>query len=301
MSDIHEITDIAPDLLDDFTDHPFKPYEGERFNDMVESIRANGVLVPIIIRPRNTGRYEILSGHNRVRAARAAGLETVPAIVRESPNDKEALLIVTETNLIQRSFADMAHSERALVLATHYGAVKGRGYRSDLVKEIETMTDELFPYGAVPKSLRNLEKGYGLSKNTIARYLRINMLIPKLKQRLDDKLLTIRAAVELSYLTKEAQEIVADVSESNIYQLNVKSAELLRALSAERVLTKSDVMKTLYAGNNADDADKDAVPRRTRTFRITSDILSRYFDDDTPRAEIEKVLAQALENFYENE
>jgi len=120
-----------------FANHPFKLYEGQRFIDMVESIRANGVLSPIIVRPTNGDNYEILSGHNRVNAAREAGLTEVPAIVKNDLTDEEALFIVTETNLVQRSFADMKHSERAAALSALYTAMKKQGYRSDLIDEIE--------------------------------------------------------------------------------------------------------------------------------------------------------------------
>ena len=105
--------------LTPYKSHPFKLYTGQRLDDMVESVRANGVLVPIIMRSAEGMMYEILFGHNRVEAARAAGLETIPAIVREDLSDEDALLIVTETNLLQRSFADLTHSERAVTMSMH--------------------------------------------------------------------------------------------------------------------------------------------------------------------------------------
>jgi len=120
-----------------FANHPFKLYEGQRFTDMVESIRTNGILSPIIVRSTDGGKYEILSGHNRVNAAREAGLTEVTAIVKVGLTDEEALFIVTETNLVQRSFADMKHSERAAALSVLYDAMKKQGYRSDLIEEIE--------------------------------------------------------------------------------------------------------------------------------------------------------------------
>lgn len=138
-----EIKEIKLDKLVYFASHPFKLYEGQRFTDMVESVRSNGVIVPIVVRSyvKEEGKYEILSGHNRVAAARAAGLKDVPVIIRNNLTDEDALLIVTETNLIQRSFADMKHSERAVVLSVHYEAMKKKsGCRSDLLAEIEELT-----------------------------------------------------------------------------------------------------------------------------------------------------------------
>lgn len=139
-----------------FKNHPFTLYEGQRFTDMVESVCANGVIVPIVVRPASEeGKYEILSGHNRVEAARIAGVDSIPAIVRTGLTEEEAMLIVTETNLMQRSFADLKHSERAIVLATHYEAMKKKpGYRSDLIAEIEELSGA--PLGHGIKLVRNI-------------------------------------------------------------------------------------------------------------------------------------------------
>ena len=112
--EFHKLDNLIP-----YKDNPFALYEGQRFTDMVESVRANGVIVPIVVRPADDGKYEILSGHNRVKAAKEAGIDSVPALIRTGLTDEEALLIVTETNLLQRSFADLKHSERAVALVVH--------------------------------------------------------------------------------------------------------------------------------------------------------------------------------------
>ena len=105
-----------------FHDHPFRLYEGAWLNEMVESIKECGVLNPVIVRKTGEG-YEMLSGHNRQNAARIAGLTEIPAIVKEGLSDEEAYVYVIETNLIQRSFADLLPSERAAVLETRYNKV----------------------------------------------------------------------------------------------------------------------------------------------------------------------------------
>ena len=148
MSNDRNYQEVNLNSLVPFANHPFEQYEGQRFTDMVESIRANGVHVPIIIRPTTDDKYEILSGHNRVAAAQEAAFESIPAVIREGLTEEEAMLIVTETNLIQRSFADLKHSERAIALATHYAAMKKKsGYRSDLLEEIETLTSAQWGVG----------------------------------------------------------------------------------------------------------------------------------------------------------
>jgi ParB family chromosome partitioning protein len=105
---------------------------------MVLSIKELGVLQPVIVRPLNEdeGLYEILSGHNRVNAAKLAGLTEIPVIIKKGLSDEEAKLIVTETNLIQRSFSDLSHSERAIALKTHMSAITKQGKRNDLISEI---------------------------------------------------------------------------------------------------------------------------------------------------------------------
>src|SRR5690554_1274394 len=134
------VTEIELSKLKPFKNHPFKLYEGERLNDMVESIKEHGVITPLIVRPLNDGKYEILSGHNRANSAKLAGLETVPVVIKENLTDEEAMLIVTETNLIQRSFSELTHSEKARILAERHKAIKEQGRKTDLIKEIEMLS-----------------------------------------------------------------------------------------------------------------------------------------------------------------
>ena len=110
------VTEIEITKLSPFANHPFKLYEGERLNDMVTSIKELGVILPVVVRPKDNDNYEILSGHNRVNAAKIAGLEKVPTVIKEGLSDEEANLIVTETNLLQRSFADLSYSESRVQL-----------------------------------------------------------------------------------------------------------------------------------------------------------------------------------------
>lgn len=127
---------LPVDKIKPFHDHPFHLYEGERLDDMVESIREHGVLNPVIVRKKGCD-YEMLSGHNRQNAARIAGLTEIPAIVKEGLTDEEAYVYVIETNVIQRSFTDLAPSEKAAVLSARYEKVISQGKRNDILREIE--------------------------------------------------------------------------------------------------------------------------------------------------------------------
>jgi len=274
--------EISVDLLVPFKDHPFAQYEGQRFADMVESVRANGVLVPIVVRPSDDGSFEILSGHNRVAAAKEAGLETVPAVVREGLSDEEALFIVTETNLIQRSFADMKHSERAIAIAKHYDLMKKKpGYRSDLIGEIESMTHSPV---ANKSSMGKLGEQYGLSKDTIHRYLRVSTLIPALKERLDDGEFALRVAVTLSYLEKTAQTAV-ETQLAKGRKLTIKIANMLREEAEKGALPKDFIKRVFEPG---------FFPSKIKPVKFSGQFLSEFFDEGRSSEEIEATVAEAL-------
>ena len=281
---IEKLDDLVP-----FENHPFKMYEGQIFADMVESVRANGVIVPIVIRPyaKEEGKYEILSGHNRVAAAKEAGLDEVTAILQCGLTDEEALLIVTETNLIQRSFADLKHSERAIALATHYEAMKMRqGYRSDLLQEIEELT--CAPVGRGMRTRDKLGAQYGLKKTTVARYLRVNKLIVLLKDRLDNDEIGMRAAEALSYLKGKEQEIV-DSFLAKGKKLSIKQADTLKEESAKGELNKTSIKRILEPGY---------FPTKIKPLKLGGEFLSKHFKENQNPEEIESVIAQALEQYF---
>ena len=134
-----DIQDIEIDLLKAYHDHPFTLYTGKRLSDMVESVKENGILNPIIVLKKEDGAYEILSGHNRAGAARLADLKTVQCIVKEHLSEEEAYTYVIETNLMQRSFSDLLPTEKALVLKVRYEKIASQGKRNDLQKEINNL------------------------------------------------------------------------------------------------------------------------------------------------------------------
>jgi len=294
------VNNLELDKLVPFKSHPFKLYTGQRFDDMVESIKANGVIVPIIVRPLDDGNsYEILSGHNRVAGAKEAGLETIPAIVRERLTDDEALLIVTETNLLQRSFADLSHSERAVTLSMHHEAIKKQGRRTDLIQEIENMVNSsninaLETSVALQQKLNAREKtanDYGLNNNTVAQYLRINKLIGPHKERLDNGEFSIRAAVTLSYLSGEEQQVVDDILDSSHYRVDMKKADALR-LASEKKSLNDETVEQILAGT------KRPKVARPSAFKLKPKIVSRYFKPEQKPDEIEATIIDALDYYY---
>ena len=288
MSDSKNYQKISIESLVPFANHPFKPYDELRLADMAASIKENGVITPIIVcsHSADDNKYEILSGHNRVTAARMVGLTEVHAVVHNDLSDDAAMFIVTETNLIQRSFADMKHSERAIVITIHYEAMKKKsGYRSDLLDEINNLT--LSHSGTRSATKDKIAEQYGLSKNTVMRYLHVNKLIQVLKEKLDEGNLGLLAAVELSYLRESEQILVAEFITKK--KILIGKAKMLRNKSKEQKLNEYDIKEILIP-------EKPVCERKT--FKIKSTIMSEYFSDDVGDNEIENVIDEALKQYF---
>lgn len=172
-----------------FHDHPFHLYEGERLEDMVASIREHGILNPVIVQEIDGG-YEMLSGHNRMNAAKLVGLKEIPAIVKIDLSEEEAYIYVIETNLMQRSFSDLLISEKAAVLKARYEKGACQGKRNDILKEIaklegKTLDDTTCGHGDHKLKTRDsIGKEYELSGSSVGRLLKLNDLIKPFKDML---------------------------------------------------------------------------------------------------------------------
>ena len=285
------IVQIKLDNLVPFENHPFKLYEEQRLTDMAESIKTNGILSPIIVRKhtKKRGKFEILSGHNRVKAAREAGKKEAPAIIRDDLSDDEALLIVTETNLIQRSFADLSHSERAVALAVHYEAMKMKsGYRSDLLEEIKMLSSA--PVGRRLETRDKLGDKYGLKKTTVARYLRVDRLIPTLKDMLDSEKIGMRVAEALSFLRINEQEIVEGLLADG-KKIRIKQADTLKEASLQGALDTTAIHRVFEPG---------FFPPKVKPVKLSGQFLSQHFNPGQSAEEIESIIAKALEQYYSN-
>lgn len=291
---------VSIDRLRPFPGHPFRLYEGERLDDMVESIRKNGVLVPILIRQIDAG-MEILSGHNRVNAAKLAGLETVPAIMLENISDAEAWVYVVETNLLQRSFSDMSHTEKATVIAIQHSKLFSQGKRNDILAELKMLENphEYRDDGTSPQlgaRLRTDEKvgiEYSLSKNTVARYLRINQLIPALKSRLDNGDFAFIPAVALSFLKEAEQSLLDKCIGENSFTVDMKKADVLRLYSDKGKLDGNSVFAILSGK-----AGQKPPPNRTPTVKINTAVYARYFKPNQSAKEIQGIVEKALEMYF---
>ena len=282
---------IEIELLKPFPNHKFKLYTGKRFEDMVQSIEQYGVIVPIVVW-KNENEFIILSGHNRAHACKKLELKEIPCIIKEDLTMEDATLIVTETNFMQRSFSDLSHSERAYTLEQHYKAMKKQGKRNDLLQEIgNLMLNTISENSNENKSIYKVGNEYNLSKDTVARYMRLAKLIPSLLEKVDDESLPIRVGYNISFIeNKEIQERINLLLEEDI-KIDIEKAEKLKNAYKEDKLTIDNIENYLK---------NEEKPKRIRTkyVKISNDITSKYFDKKCKQEEIEDVIDKALELYF---
>ena len=211
---IYEITD--------FPNHPFKVKMDDKMLETIESVRAHGVLVPALVREKPTGGYEMISGHRRKMASELAGKETMPCIVRNLSDD-QAVIVMVDSNLRRE---EILPSEKAFAYKMKLDAMKRQGQRTDLTST--PLGQKLGKY-----SVEVLGEQVGESKSQIQRYIRLTELIPEILEMVDDKKISMRPAVELSYLPKEEQEILYDTMESEACTPSHAQAIKIRKFSAE--------------------------------------------------------------------
>ena len=191
-----KIYDIPIELIDEFPDHPFKVRMDEDMDQLVESVKERGLITPITLRPKEDGRYEIVSGHRRKKACEIAGLSVVKADVREMSRD-EAIIMMVESNL-QRS--KILPSEKAFSYKMRLEALKRQGKRTDLTS---------VPLAQKSKTSREMVGDVvGESQDNVRRYIRLTELVPELLDLVDEGAIALRPAVELSYLTCDEQKMV---------------------------------------------------------------------------------------------
>ena len=283
---------LPVDKIKPFHEHPFKLYQGERLDDMVESIREYGILTPVIVRKLSSG-YEMLAGHNRQNAARIAGLKEIPAIVKEDLTDEEAWVYVIETNVIQRSFSDLTITERIAVLAARYDKVCGTKKREEIIEELHRLDGAGgHDVHQQAKSRELIGQEYGMTGRNIARYVRCNQLIPAFKGMLDDGSVSLVSGVELSFLSEGEQNLVSKVMEQNGIRVKGNMARKLKA--AAGTITEETVQSIF-------ELDKSFVGARkkdTINVKVPADVYHRYFSEADDR-DIQKILVEALGLYFE--
>ena len=204
---LSKIRDIPISEIDEFPDHPFKVLMDEDMEQLVDSIKRNGVMTPATVRLKEDGRYELISGHRRKKACELAGLDTLKCEVKEFSRD-EAIIVMVESNL-QRT--TILPSEKAFAYKMRLEAMKRQGERSDLTST--PLVEKLTGKDALTAS--KIGKQTGESHEQVRRYIRLTELVPEILQMVDERQIAFRPAVEISYLSEEQQYTLLEAMEYN--------------------------------------------------------------------------------------
>ena len=195
-------TDVDVNAIYPFENHPFKVLDDEKMEELVDSIKLNGILTPVIVRPDDEGTYEMISGHRRLHAAKRAGLQKIPAIVKEMTND-DAILAMVDSNL-QRE--EILPSEKAFAYKMKYEAIRRQGARKDLTSS---------QVGTKLRADNELARQVGESRNQVQRYIRLTELIPELLNLVDEKRLPFVTGYEMTFFTREIQKWLYEYCREN--------------------------------------------------------------------------------------
>ena len=258
------LTELTP-----FKNHPFKVKNDAEMAELMKSIADAGVLSPALARPKEGGGYELISGHRRLAACKALGMDTMPVIVRKL-TDEEAVITMVDSNL-QREH--ILPSEKAFAYKMKYEALKHQGTSSQVGTKLRT--DEL------------LAQSSGDSRNQIQRYIRLTNLIPEILQMVDDGRIALTPAVELSYLQPSEQEALFSIMDCDEVTPSLSQAQRLRRMSEEQRFTDSAVMQLM----------SEVKGNQVEYVRVPVDKLRSYFRPDTSMKQMTETLVKAMD-FY---
>ena len=275
------IYDIPLSEIDDFPDHPFKVKLDEDMDQLVQSIKERGIITPVTLRPKEDGRYEIVSGHRRKKACELAGFDTVKAEVREMTRD-EAIILMVESNL-QRSV--ILPSEKAFSYKMRLEAMKRQGQRTDLTSS--PLDNKL----SGTTSAQQLSQKSGDSQPQIYRFIRLTELIPPVLQMVDDGKIAFRPAVELSYLSKDQQQSLHDTMECEDCTPSLAQAIKMKEFSKDGRLTDEVILSIM----------QEEKPNQKEQFKMPKERISKYFAPGTPAQKIEDTIVKALEMYRKRE
>ena len=278
--------ELEIDSLVPFSNHPFDPYTEDEMAQMVESIQENGVISPIIVRPKADGEtYEIISGHNRVEACRRAGICKIPSFIREVDDDTAVILMV-DSNLRQRE--ELSDIEKARAYELKMDALRRQGHRSDLLTSRQ-VGGKLNDDGKSKKETASIIGRVNEdSVRQVQRYIRLNRLIPALQSAVKDKKLSFNPAVELSYLNPADQAIVQETMDREETAPSLSQAQKLKkmandgTINDEKIVEVLTVQKPMY---------------ETITFRFNT--VEEYFPEGTTGKQMQEIILDLLRDYQE--
>ena len=262
---------VPLDQIDDFPDHPFLVKDDDSMEQLIHSIEMNGVLNPVIVRQKEDGRYELISGHRRKHACEKLGVEQIPVIVHDLSRD-EAVIEMVDSNL-QREH--ILPSEKARAFKMKMDAMKRQGKRTDLTSSpvgTKLRTDELVAQEA------------GESRNQVQRYVRLNELTPELLEFVDEGKIGMRPAVELSYLQEEEMRDLVDYIDTEGTFPSHAQTIRMRELSREGRLDTDTINEIMG----------EAKGNQKIRIKIPLERIQRYFPDGTTEKQMEDMIVKAL-------
>lgn len=275
QADLSEQQILPIDTLHPFKNHPFKMYSEDKMNELVESVKQHGILMPILVRPRSEGGYEIISGHNRAEAASIAGMDDIPANVREMDDD-QAILAMVDSNLRQRE--TLLPSEKAWAYRMKLEAVERQLGRPNNVGQVVPH------FGKRTTEIIGEEAGDHYKQ--VQRYIRLTHLIEPLQNMVDLDELGFTQAVELSYLKENEQITVVSVLESEEVPISLVQAKKMKELSREDKLDDNVIEVMLM----------EEKPSQTKVT-LKGNVLKKYFPENTTPKEMEETIIKLLENW----
>ena len=276
---LSKIRDIPISQIDEFPDHPFKVLMNEDMEQLVDSVKRNGVMTPATVRLKEDGRYELISGHRRKKACELAGLETLKCEVKELTRD-EAIIIMVESNL-QRTV--ILPSEKAFAYKMRLEAMKRQGERTDLTST--PLVEKLS--GKQALTTAKIGKDTGDSHEQVRRFIRLTELVPEILQMVDEQRIAFRPAVEISYLTEEQQYSLLEAMEYNDATPSLAQAIKMKKFNQDGKLT-DEVIQSIMEEEKPNQKEKPAF----RDERIT-----KLIPKTVPRGQETDFVVKALE-FY---
>ena len=275
LNQLPKIHDIPLELIDDFPDHPYKVRMDEDMMQLIESVKERGVIVPVALRQKEDGRYELISGHRRKKACELAGFETVRADILDMTRD-EAIIYMVESNF-QRT--QIYPSEKAFAYKMRLEAMKRQGQRNDLTSS---------PVGTkFERTADEITAQTGDSRNQIHRYIRLTELIPEILEMVDEGRIAFRPAVEISYLTKDEQRALHEAMEYTDATPSLAQAIKLKAFSQEGKLGLH-VIESIMS---------EEKPNQREKISFRADRIRRYIPESVPMRDTEEFVCKALEHY----
>ena len=269
-----QIMEVPINELFSFQNHPFKVLDDEKMSQTVESIRENGILVPIMVRSRQEGGYEVISGHRRRHAAEIVGLETVPVIIRELTDD-EAVIAMVDANL-QRE--EILPSEKAYAYKMKLEALKHKAGRPSKENSCQVGTNF--------RADEAMAETANESARTIQRYIRLTELLPELMEMVDSKKIKFNPAVEISYLSPNEQYLLIQVIDEDGIFPSLSQAQQIKKLSQDKACTKEAIHALLSVAGI-----------KERNVVIKHEVIMQYFPADVSDAEVESLIVRLLDEY----